>query len=240
MGVVGAGLGWAELPYQCMCRRPACQPAGPPTCQSASPDTCHALPPSPPSIPPSPLQPRTDRASKIDYFDYFLTLKPSGTIDESFVRFLTPMRDVGINSGIYTFDVVKDGKPEKVGGRVAGWLEGCVCCAVAGAGHVSAAAEHCSEGVGGQEVLVAGHGARRRVHRRRWHSLRVLASALGVACPGATPALVHCSARTRSRSLHRRTAAGLILRSSLLLRLASGPSSAAAGPGPLHLRVPQD
>ena len=57
---------------------------------------------------------RTDHASKVDYFTAYLKLKPFGTIDESHVRFLSPDRSVGINSGIYTFDLVKDGQPTKV------------------------------------------------------------------------------------------------------------------------------
>ena len=90
---------------------------------------------------PSLLQPRTNDELKVDYFEYFLKLKPSGTIDESFVRCLDPECDVGINSGIYTFDVEKNGKPQKVGacgggwvggraGGPAGWLEGCAAALV--------------------------------------------------------------------------------------------------------------
>ncbi len=56
---------------------------------------------------------------QVDYFKSFLQLQPSGAIDQSHVRFLTPERDVGINSGIYTFNIVKDGKPQKVRGRGA-------------------------------------------------------------------------------------------------------------------------
>ena len=33
------------------------------------------------------------------------------------MRFLTPQHDVGINSGVYTFDIVKDGEPQKVQAR---------------------------------------------------------------------------------------------------------------------------
>ncbi len=53
----------------------------------------------------------------MDYFQAFLQLKPKGTIDQSHVRFLTPGRDVGINSGIYTFNIVKEGKAQHVRGR---------------------------------------------------------------------------------------------------------------------------
>jgi uncharacterized protein (TIGR02246 family) len=60
---------------------------------------------------------RTDHAGKVDYFTSFLQLKPFGVIDQSIVRFLTPEKDVGSNSGIYTFSLVKEGQPVKVGGR---------------------------------------------------------------------------------------------------------------------------
>jgi uncharacterized protein (TIGR02246 family) len=73
---------------------------------------------------------RPDHAGKVDYFTSFLQLKPFGTIDDSFVRFLTPERDVGSNSGIYTFALVKEGKPVKVGWAAAAlpvccWAEAC-------------------------------------------------------------------------------------------------------------------
>lgn len=45
-------------------------------------------------------QVRTDYESKVDYFTNFLKLKPFGTLNESHVRFLTPDRSVGINSGV--------------------------------------------------------------------------------------------------------------------------------------------
>ena len=53
----------------------------------------------------------------MDYFKAFLKLKPFGTIDESHVRFLSPAKDLACNSGIYTFDLVKDGQPTKVQAR---------------------------------------------------------------------------------------------------------------------------
>ena len=51
----------------------------------------------------------------MDYFTTFLKLKPYGTINESHVRFLSPAHDLACNSGIYTFDIVKDDEPQKVG-----------------------------------------------------------------------------------------------------------------------------
>ncbi|KAG1674810.1 hypothetical protein FOA52_015197 [Chlamydomonas sp. UWO 241] len=49
------------------------------------------------------------------YFTNFLTLKPQGKINECNVRMLAD--DTAINSGVYTFDVVKDNKPAKVQAR---------------------------------------------------------------------------------------------------------------------------
>ena len=53
----------------------------------------------------------------MDYFTNFLKLKPFGTINESHVRFLSAAHDLACNSGIYTFDIVKDGEPQKVQAR---------------------------------------------------------------------------------------------------------------------------
>ena len=53
--------------------------------------------------------------AQVDYFKAFLQLKPYGTINQSHVRLLSPAQDLACNSGIYTFDVVRDGKPQKVG-----------------------------------------------------------------------------------------------------------------------------
>jgi hypothetical protein len=61
---------------------------------------------------------------QVDYFTTFLKLKPQGTINQSHVRFLSPERNVGINSGVYTFDVEKDGKHEKVSWWGAATLAG--------------------------------------------------------------------------------------------------------------------
>jgi hypothetical protein len=47
----------------------------------------------------------------------FLKLKPFGVIDESHVRFLSPSKDVAMNSGIYTFTLQKEGKEVKVQAR---------------------------------------------------------------------------------------------------------------------------
>lgn len=56
---------------------------------------------------------RTTPAEITDYFDHFLELIPKGTIDESYIR----IPDTAINSGIYIFDVTKDGKPGQVQAR---------------------------------------------------------------------------------------------------------------------------
>lgn len=50
-----------------------------------------------------------------DYFAHFLALKPQGTINYRDIRVLD--KDSAIDSGVYTFDVVKDGKPAKVQAR---------------------------------------------------------------------------------------------------------------------------
>jgi uncharacterized protein (TIGR02246 family) len=49
------------------------------------------------------------------YFDVFLKLKPQGVIDEENIQILDD--NSAINSGVYTFTLVKDGKPEKVQAR---------------------------------------------------------------------------------------------------------------------------
>ena len=58
---------------------------------------------------------RTSPAEIEEYFSNFLTLQPQGKIDHSNVRLLA--EDTAINSGVYTFDLVKDGKPTKVQAR---------------------------------------------------------------------------------------------------------------------------
>ncbi|MGH8397119.1 MAG: SgcJ/EcaC family oxidoreductase [Gammaproteobacteria bacterium] len=58
---------------------------------------------------------RTNRTEIADYFDHFLLLKPSGQIDQSFIRVLSP--DIAIRAGIYTFQVTDKGKPGTVKAR---------------------------------------------------------------------------------------------------------------------------
>ena len=58
---------------------------------------------------------RTTNAEIVDYFTNFLQLKPKGKIDESNVRLLTP--DTAINSGVYTFNLTKEGQPASVQAR---------------------------------------------------------------------------------------------------------------------------
>lgn len=58
---------------------------------------------------------RSNRAEIADYFEHFLQLKPSGKIDQSFIRVLGPGN--AINAGIYTFSLTKDGKPDTVQAR---------------------------------------------------------------------------------------------------------------------------
>jgi uncharacterized protein (TIGR02246 family) len=50
-----------------------------------------------------------------DYFDHFLALKPHGTINYRQIRLLGD--NSAFDSGAYTFDIVKDGKPAKVRAR---------------------------------------------------------------------------------------------------------------------------
>eukprot|EP00798_Chlamydomonas_sp_ICE-L_P029674 gene29674-biopygen4297 len=58
---------------------------------------------------------RTSPGEIEEYFSNFLQLHPNGKIDDSKVRLLA--KDTAINSGVYTFDLVKDGKPAKVQAR---------------------------------------------------------------------------------------------------------------------------
>jgi uncharacterized protein (TIGR02246 family) len=58
---------------------------------------------------------RTTRAEIVDYFQHFLALQPRGTINQSFIRVMGP--DLALHSGVYTFDVVRDGTPEQVTAR---------------------------------------------------------------------------------------------------------------------------
>lgn len=58
---------------------------------------------------------RTTRIEIADYFTHFLALQPRGTIKQQFIRVLSP--DLALNAGVYTFDVIRDGKPEQVTAR---------------------------------------------------------------------------------------------------------------------------
>lgn len=58
---------------------------------------------------------RTTPAEITDYFKYFLKSKPKGKIDESYIRILGP--GGAVNSGVYTFTLMKDGKAEDVRAR---------------------------------------------------------------------------------------------------------------------------
>ena len=58
---------------------------------------------------------RTTRAEIVDYFQHFLALQPRGAINQQFIRILSP--DLALSAGIYTFDVVRDGRPEQVTAR---------------------------------------------------------------------------------------------------------------------------
>ena len=58
---------------------------------------------------------RTTRAEIVDYFQHFLALQPRGVVNQQFIRVLSP--DLALNAGIYTFDVVRDGRPEQVTAR---------------------------------------------------------------------------------------------------------------------------
>jgi len=58
---------------------------------------------------------RTSPGEIEEYFTNFLQLHPNGKIDDSNVRLLAD--DTAINSGVYTFDLVKEGKPIKVQAR---------------------------------------------------------------------------------------------------------------------------
>jgi uncharacterized protein (TIGR02246 family) len=57
---------------------------------------------------------RADKTSITDYFAHFLKEKPHGTLIEVH---LTCFGDVAINQGVYSFDLIKDGKPTKVEAR---------------------------------------------------------------------------------------------------------------------------
>ncbi|MBC3916612.1 SgcJ/EcaC family oxidoreductase [Undibacterium sp. CY18W] len=50
-----------------------------------------------------------------EYFEHFLLLKPKGTINYRQIRLLG--ENSALDSGAYTFEIVKDGKPAKVRAR---------------------------------------------------------------------------------------------------------------------------
>jgi uncharacterized protein (TIGR02246 family) len=58
---------------------------------------------------------RTDRAEIVDYFQHFLQSKPVGAIDEEVIKIVD--RDTAINTGVYHFNLTKDGKRQRVNAR---------------------------------------------------------------------------------------------------------------------------
>ncbi|MFC0105416.1 SgcJ/EcaC family oxidoreductase [Kibdelosporangium aridum] len=58
---------------------------------------------------------RTSRAEIVDYFQTFLQSKPVGTIDEQVIKVIDP--DTAVNTGVYHFDLTKDGKQQRVDAR---------------------------------------------------------------------------------------------------------------------------
>jgi uncharacterized protein (TIGR02246 family) len=60
-------------------------------------------------------KPRTNRAEMADYFEHFQQLQPKGAINEQHIDILD--ENSAINSGIYTFDLVRDGAPTQVTAR---------------------------------------------------------------------------------------------------------------------------
>ena len=58
---------------------------------------------------------RTNRAEITEYFKHFLELHPRGAVKEQHIRILSP--DLALNAGGYTFDIMRDGKPEQVTAR---------------------------------------------------------------------------------------------------------------------------
>jgi uncharacterized protein (TIGR02246 family) len=53
-------------------------------------------------------QARNNRGEITDYFEHFLEKKPRGTINEQYIDVLD--ENTAVNSGIYTFDLTKDGE----------------------------------------------------------------------------------------------------------------------------------
>lgn len=60
-------------------------------------------------------QVRTTPAEIRSYFTSFLKMKPHGTINYQQIRVLDDT--TALNTGVYTFDLVKNGKPQKVQAR---------------------------------------------------------------------------------------------------------------------------
>lgn len=71
---------------------------------------------------------RSNRVEIADYFEHFLALHPRGVINEQHIDVLDT--NTAVNSGVYTFDIIKEGQPtfvvarynfiyEKIGGK---WL----------------------------------------------------------------------------------------------------------------------
>jgi uncharacterized protein (TIGR02246 family) len=71
---------------------------------------------------------RSNRVEIADYFEHFLELHPRGVINEQHIDVLDS--NTAVNSGVYTFDLIKEGEPtfvvarysflyEKIGGK---WL----------------------------------------------------------------------------------------------------------------------
>ncbi|RSM88680.1 SgcJ/EcaC family oxidoreductase [Kibdelosporangium aridum] len=58
---------------------------------------------------------RTTRAEIVDYFQTFLQSKPAGTIDEEVIKVIDA--DTAINTGVYHFNLTKDGKAQRVDAR---------------------------------------------------------------------------------------------------------------------------
>ncbi|MUG97711.1 SgcJ/EcaC family oxidoreductase [Scytonema sp. UIC 10036] len=60
-------------------------------------------------------QVRIDRSQMRDYFQHFLKYQPIGTILQQNIRVID--KSIAINSGIYSFNIIKNNQPEKVVAR---------------------------------------------------------------------------------------------------------------------------
>lgn len=58
---------------------------------------------------------RSNRVEIADYFEQFLAMHPRGTINEQHIDVLDA--NTAVNSGVYTFDLIKDGQPTFVVAR---------------------------------------------------------------------------------------------------------------------------